>query len=97
MLVIETSIAFLVRAWRAVADPFSPAKVRLIETVGCMASDGPSIDGVIVKTVTYNVYDGSRTGSEVPFYVIRTATGEQTARPVQDAFRAADGVLEFRH
>lgn len=69
---------------------------RLIDTGGCMADDGEAVSAEIVGRVTHNVYDGSLPGTPVTFYVLRTADGKEHHRPEQEAFRAADGVLEFR-
>jgi len=69
---------------------------RLIDTGGCMADDRETVQAEIVGRVTHNVYDGSLPGTPVTFYVLRTADGKDHHRPEQEAFRAADGVLEFR-
>jgi hypothetical protein len=70
-------------------------QVRLIITVGCMAQDGPTQNGTIVETVKRKIYDGN-TGCNTEFYVIKLDSGETIERPVQDAFKAEDGILEFR-
>jgi hypothetical protein len=74
----------------------SPVRARLIQTYGCMASDGPALNAVVQGRVTHQVYDGSRAGTPVTFFILKTSSGEQVWRPVQDGFRAMDGVLEFR-
>ena len=74
-----------------------PRPMRIIETYGCMANDGPAVEAVVVRRITRNVYNGSKAGATVPFYVVRLSDGREREIPVQDAYRAKDGVLEHRY
>jgi hypothetical protein len=70
--------------------------VRIIQTVGCMAADGPTEPGIIINRLFRAVYGSGNKGTNIEFYVVRLLYGKIREFPVQDGFRAQDGVLEFR-
>lgn len=71
--------------------------IRIIRTTSSMAHDCSVTEGVVVNSIVRKVYDGSKEGKDISFFVITMSDKTTTEVPVQDCYPSRkDGVLEYR-